>query len=114
VHELSLAQDILALSETEARKHGARRIIRVKLLLGEFAGVVRDALEFSFEVARAGTLAASAELQIEEVPLETRCPRCGEAARQAVNDFVMLCASCAAPLEILSGRELQVEYIEIE
>jgi hydrogenase nickel incorporation protein HypA/HybF len=114
VHELSLVQDILEIGEAEARRHGAARITRIKLLLGDFAGVVRDALEFSFEVARAGTLADGAELVIESVPLQTRCGACGAVEARPVNDFSALCAACAAPVEIVSGRELRVEYVEIE
>lgn len=114
MHELSLAQDILEIGEAEARRHGAQRITRVKILLGEFAGVVRDALEFSFEVARAGTLAEGAVLEIETVPLQTKCPRCGSVERQPPGDFNLVCGACAVPVEILSGREMRVEYVEIE
>jgi hydrogenase nickel incorporation protein HypA/HybF len=114
VHELSLAQDILEIAEAEARRHHASSVTLIKLLLGDFAGVVRDALEFSFEVARAGTMAESASLEIERVPIETRCPGCAWVARPPVNDLSLRCPRCGLPLEIVSGRELRVEYVEIE
>jgi hydrogenase nickel incorporation protein HypA/HybF len=114
VHELSLAQDILEIGEAEARRNGASRITGIKIQLGDFAGVVREALEFSFEVARTGTLAGGAELVIERVPLETRCGRCGLRDAPAVNDFSAICPACASPVEIVAGRELRVEYVEIE
>ena len=114
MHELSLAQDILEICEAEARRNGASRITSIKILLGDFAGVVREALEFSFEVARAGTLADAANLVIESVPLRTRCGTCGRQDAPAIHDFSAVCANCASPVEIVAGRELRVEYVEIE
>jgi len=113
MHELSLVTSIIEISEAKAREHRAASIRTIKLRLGEFASVVRDALLFSFEVARRGTLAEHATLEIEDVPLVTRCRSCGSAARQT-DDICLVCPGCGLPLEIISGEELQVEYIELD
>lgn len=113
MHEMALAGSILEIGEMEARKRGATVISKIKLRLGEFAGVVREALEFAFDVLKPGTLAEKAEFEIENVPLRTLCPQCGEASG-AKQDFCLLCPQCETPVEILAGREMQVEYIDLE
>jgi hydrogenase nickel incorporation protein HypA/HybF len=110
VHELSIAESILEIATGEAANHRDAVVTAIKIRLGDFTGVVREALEFAFEIVRRGTVAANAVLEIERVPLKTRCPVCREAGG---TDFCFVCKRCGAPLEILSGREMQVESIEL-
>jgi hydrogenase nickel incorporation protein HypA/HybF len=112
LHELSIAESILDIATAEAVKHDASAVTAIKLRLGEFTGVVREALEFAFEIARQGTVAQRAVLEIEHVPLETRCPGCGLTARPG-EDFCLACERCGKQVEILSGREMQVEYVDL-
>ena len=112
MHELVIAESIIEMAVAEAKKRNSPSIETIKLRLGEFTGVVREALEFGFEIARQGTLAKTAVLDIEIVPLKTRCPQCGLTG-QPVDDFCFLCAGCRSPVEIISGREMQVEYLEL-
>jgi len=112
MHELSLAQSIVEMAEAEAKRHNGAAVKRVKLRLGEFTSVVREALEFGFEIARQGTAAETAVLEIECVPLKTKCPQCGTIGRP-VEDFCLICAQCSSPVDIVSGREMQVEYVDL-
>jgi hydrogenase nickel incorporation protein HypA/HybF len=112
MHELSLAQSIADLAISEARKRHARGIKTVKLRLGEFTGVARDALEFGFEAIARGTPAAAAKLEIEIVPLTARCTSCS-LRDQPVEGFRFICAGCGSPVEIVSGREMVLEYVEL-
>jgi hydrogenase nickel incorporation protein HypA/HybF len=113
MHEMALAGSIIDIGEAEARKRNAAAILRIKLRLGEFTGVVREALEFGFDVMKEGTLAESAAFEIESVPLRARCPECGRTAAPTA-DFCLLCSSCESPVEIVSGREMYVEYIDLD
>ena len=113
MHELALAQSIIEIGENEARKHGDARILKIKLLLGELTGVVREALEFSFEAARFGTSAERATLEIELVPLRARCLKCGPVL-EPQRDFCLLCPGCGDAVVIVSGREMQVEYVDLD
>lgn len=110
MHELAITESLIAAAEAEARRHAARRIAKVKLKVGEFTGVAPEALQFCFEVARRGTLAEGAELEIEFVPLRKRCPAC---AKISDGGFEFRCPVCRAAVEVLSGRELQIEYLEL-
>jgi len=113
VHEISIAQSIVDIAEAKARERNSRSIQLIKLRLGEFTTIVPEALEFAFEIARQGTLAEYALLEIEVVPLAVRCVVC-EAVTQPAAGVRLICERCGFPLEIVSGEELQIEYIEIE
>lgn len=113
MHEISVAQSIINIAEANARRQNSNWIQTVKIRLGEFTTIVPDALEFAFEVARRGTLAQEATLEIEFVPMVTRCVLCG-AVNDPVRQICLLCPQCGLPLEIVSGEELQLEYIEVK
>lgn len=113
MHELSIAQSIIEIAEEKAREGNSQCIQVIKIRLGEFTTVVREALEFAFEVARRETLAENARLEIEIVPMVARCVACGSVSNP-VREVCLLCPQCGLPLEVVSGEELQVEYIEIE
>lgn len=107
-----MTQSIIELAEAEARKHGSDRIDRIKLRIGQFTGVVKEALEFAFDAARQGTLAESAELCIEIVPMRLTCKRC-DRTFSSEGQFDFFCPACGQPADIVSGRELQIEYIDL-
>lgn len=77
MHELSITRSLLDQALAEADKHGAKRISRIRLLLGEGGGVVPDCVQFYFDEMKKGTAAAEAELEFKRVPLRIRCPKCG-------------------------------------
>lgn len=113
MHEISIAESILEIAERQARSQNARSIQLIKLRLGEFTTIVREALEFAFEIARQGTLAEQAVLEIETVSILVHCAVCDKAT-QPVAGICLICTVCGFPMEILSGEELQIEYIEVE
>jgi len=89
--------NIIEISEAKALEHRAASIRAIKLRLGAFTSVVREALGFSFEVARRGTLAEHATLEIEDVPLATRCESCGSTKRPS-GELSFFCPDCGAVL----------------
>jgi hydrogenase nickel incorporation protein HypA/HybF len=66
MHELSIAETVVDMLAEEATRHGANKILSVRIRLGRLSGVVRDALAFSFDVAAQGTIAEGARLDIED------------------------------------------------
>ncbi|HEV2667150.1 MAG TPA: hydrogenase maturation nickel metallochaperone HypA, partial [Blastocatellia bacterium] len=60
MHEASIVRSMIDIAESEARKHGGSNIRKIKLKVGEFRGVVKEALEFSFAALKKDTLAAEA------------------------------------------------------
>jgi len=113
VHELSLIASVFDVLEEKAREHGAARVTKVVLKVGVMAGVVPDLLESAFDSYKKGTLAEEARLEIVRVPVRLRCPDCGGEMAREDTDFS--CAACGSRrVEIVAGRELVVETIELE
>ncbi|MFF8774126.1 hydrogenase maturation nickel metallochaperone HypA [Kitasatospora sp. NPDC015120] len=112
MHEMSIATAVVDQVDAAARRHGARAVARVRLQIGELAGVVPAALGFCFELACAGTLVAGAVLETEAVPGRARCGPC--ATEWAVGMPPDLgCPHCAGGrVELLAGRELQILGVE--
>ncbi|MCZ7416874.1 MULTISPECIES: hydrogenase maturation nickel metallochaperone HypA [unclassified Streptomyces] len=113
MHELSIATAVVESADEAARRHGATAVESVRLRVGELAGVVPDALRFSFELAAEGTALAGARLLIEDVPARARCARCPDAF--AVGSPPRLeCPDCGGPAaELLTGRELEIAAVTL-
>ncbi|EBA05814.1 hydrogenase maturation nickel metallochaperone HypA [Sagittula stellata] len=76
MHELSLCEGIRSVLEDTARQHGVARIARVRLEVGRFAGVEKDALFFAFDVVMRGSAAEGAVLEVIDLPGQAMCYDC--------------------------------------
>ncbi|MFB7613679.1 hydrogenase maturation nickel metallochaperone HypA [Kitasatospora sp. NPDC056181] len=113
MHEMSIAAAVVEQVDEAARQHGVPGVARVRLQVGELAGVVPEALDFCFELACAGTLVEGAALVTEPVVARARCAPC--AVEWAVGMPPDLgCPKCSGGggVELLSGRELQILDVE--
>ena len=109
MHELGISRNIVAIAAEAAR---GRRVRRVTVEIGRLSGVVREALEFSFDLVAQGSAVAGAELEIREIEGRARCADCG--AEFAVSDFLAACACGSRRLRHLAGEELNVKSIDLE
>jgi hydrogenase nickel incorporation protein HypA/HybF len=113
MHELSIAYHLVEIAENAARSAGAVQVSAVHLRLGVFSGVVRHALEFSFDIATADTLLQGCTLNIEEIPLVVFCPTC-EQERELPGVQLFCCPVCGTPtMDIRQGKELEIVSIEV-
>lgn len=113
MHELSLVAALFETLEEKAREHRAARITMVHLRVGKLAGAVPELLDSAFETYKKGTIAEGARLEIEEVPVRLRCRDCGGDRLDEGGTFS--CLSCGGRnVELLEGREIVVERIELE
>jgi len=112
MHEVSICESIMDILRAQAGESGSARVTSVKLKIGELSGVVEDSLRFAFEVVSKDTLAEGATLIVDNVPLTARCRSCGRDFH--VVGYAFSCTHCDSPeIEIVSGRELLVEEIEL-
>lgn len=113
MHEMAIAQSVFDIAFGEASKHGAAKIRKIKLSIGEFSGAVKDSLDFAFEVLKKDTPAADAEIEIEVVKLQAVCSECGEVECR-LGDLKFSCLKCGRELTITAGREMTVDYIDLD
>ncbi len=112
MHEMAIAEGILDIAREHAEKEGAARVLKIGLLIGEMAGVEEEALRFCFSALVRGTPAEDAVVEIKRVPLVGRCGNCGH--EQPIEQYNFICPKCGSALAVVSGRELRVEYLEME
>jgi hydrogenase nickel incorporation protein HypA/HybF len=110
MHELSIAQSIVAL----ASRHAAgRTVTAVEVKIGHLRQVVPGALEFAFELSTNDTCLEGAVLRIEDVPAAGRCRACR--TESVFEHFPLACSACGGlDVEITAGEELLVDSLELE
>ena len=69
MHELGIAQEVVAL----VAEHARGKVTRVVLEIGKLSAILPDAIRFCFDLCSEGTVVAGAELDIIEVPGRARC-----------------------------------------
>jgi len=113
MHEMGIALQIVEIATASIPADaGDVRVEKVHLKIGKLAAVVPESLRFCFDVAIKDTALEGALLVIEELPVVARCRDCGH--RWTIHEPAFKCENCGSgSLEILSGRELDIESIEI-
>lgn len=114
MHELSIAHHLVELAVEAAKDSGIKRVRALYLKLGVLSGVVKESLEFSFDVAIQGTPLEGARLVIEEVPVKVYCSAC-KTVSTLCRPYPMRCNECGARTgEVLEGREIELYALEEE
>lgn len=113
MHEAGIAAQVLEVALAEAQRNESAAIKRIGVRVGALTGVVAEALEFAFEALRADTPAGGALLVVERIPLTGYCDDCATTI-EVTGEVSLLCPRCETPLSVLTGRELDVAWIELE
>jgi hydrogenase nickel incorporation protein HypA/HybF len=112
MHELSVCQAMLTQVTDLAREQRANAVHKIVIRVGPLAGVEPGLLVQAFPLASAGTLAAAAELVIEELPLRVRCETCGAESVALPNRLV--CGACGDwHTRLVSGDEMLLASVEL-
>jgi hydrogenase nickel incorporation protein HypA/HybF len=97
----------------QAGKARAKEVKKINLVIGEMTGVVDECVQFYFDFLSKGTLADGATISFSVVPTTARCRGCGKLFE--VREFDWTCPHCRGNnIEIVAGKELFVESIEVE
>ena len=112
MHEYAIAQALVEQVTDIARENGARAVTRVVIKVGKIRAVIPEILQWGFEVAAADSVAAGAELAIEEVAIVVQCQTCG--AQSELDAPLYLCPICGSTNVVqVAGDELILQSLEI-
>jgi hydrogenase nickel incorporation protein HypA/HybF len=112
VHELAICQALIDQVEQIALEQRAQQVLTIHLGIGPLSGVEPHLLEQAFSIARAGGVAAEAELVIESLPVRVSCDQCGKIT--AALPARLLCGACGNwRTRLVSGDELQLQHVEL-
>jgi hydrogenase nickel incorporation protein HypA/HybF len=113
MHELFICEALLAEVERLARARKAQRVLRIAVDIGALSGVEATLLERAFTVARAGTIAATAHLELRTPPLHLHCRGCERQWQAARHQLA--CDACGEfQVAPSGGDELLLRQIEME
>lgn len=111
MHEMSLMDGVVKALRKSAQENSISKINRVKLVVGKMTAALPSALEFAFEILSRGTLMEGAELEIEEQEIVGKCAACAKEFK--CGPYVFVCPDCGhTRVEIISGRDLYIDYYE--
>lgn len=112
MHELAICEGLIRQVSAVASEHRASRVTRITLQVGPLSGIEGPQLARAFTVARCGTVAELAELEIETPPVVVWCKACGVESEAAVNQ--LLCATCGGwQVTLRSGNEMILKSLQL-
>ena len=113
MHEFSLALSLIEAVEQKAKEIGATSVVYIKLRVGMATAVVPEFMTEAFEVAKIGSLAENATLEIELEPIMFSCWKCNTEFEG--KDLFSRCPSCGSiGGRVISGDKLIIERVEME
>ena len=113
MHEMGIAMQIveIAIDSIPPNLRG-EKVERVNLKVGKLSAIVPESLRFCFDVVARDTALAGAKLDIKEIPVKARCRDCR--FEWTIDGPVFVCKKChSGAIDIIAGRELDIESIEI-
>lgn len=113
MHELAVCQALIEQVESLAAEHSAVSVNEIVVRIGPLSGVEQPLLEQAYEIARAGTVAAAAQLVFEDAPLVVHCGECDRESDVAPSQLI--CPVCGNwRTTLVSGDELLLARLELE
>jgi len=114
MHELSIVSSVVESVTESLKAYPGAKVLEVRLRVGALSAVFEDSLQFCWGIAIQDSELAAARLVVNRVPVTVHCGVCGEGgAIESLQHF--RCPNCGAPAtDVRSGRELEIESVEIE
>lgn len=112
MHEMSLCEGMRRIIEEQAQAHKVARIAKVRVELGRFAGVEKEALTFAFDIVMRGSVAEGAELVMQDLPGRAMCYDCMREVE--IENRLDPCPSCqGGKLMPIGGDEMRIKDLEV-
>lgn len=113
MHELPVTQSLLEIALQHAQQSGAQRILRLNIVIGQFATIVDDSVQFYWDMISQDTIAEGASLNFKRPPAELQCQECNQ--RYFPGPEELDCPNCHSyNVKIVSGREFYLDSIDVE
>lgn len=111
MHELAVCQGLLREVARVATANRLSSVDSIAVAVGPLSGVEPSLLARAFDIARMGTVAQHARLDIEAVPVIVWCESCAVESATSLNS--LLCSRCGSwQVELRSGDDLTLLSVE--
>ncbi|HUS85813.1 MAG TPA: hydrogenase maturation nickel metallochaperone HypA [Bacteroidales bacterium] len=113
MHEMSIAQNIIDIAASEAKKAGVRNVLELELEIGKLAGVEYESLEFALGILAPGSVIDGCNLVIHKPDGQAVCCDCG--FRFFTDSHISTCPECNSYYcSVDCGKELKVKSILVD
>jgi len=105
----------------EAKKHNAKKVIQVHLVIGDLTFLNPEQVRFWYKMLSKDTLIESSRLYIKKKSGSVKCLTCGYEGDFRYEDDpsyhvpipTLICPRCGSIVEILSGKECTIKSIKL-
>lgn len=120
MHELSIASSLVESVLEFLETHEAKKVVAVRLAIGELTCVEAEQLRFCYNFVTEGTAAAESELEIERTEAAVRCPHCNyqgppkywNGALSGAYIPTLQCPECGKAAEAVEGDGCTIRTIK--
>jgi hydrogenase nickel incorporation protein HypA/HybF len=96
-----------------AREANARRVARVRVIIGALSDATPDSIRFYFETLAPGTIAEGAVLEFESALGQAHCNACGRDV--TIDEVFAPCPACGEfALAITGGNGVFLDSLDVE
>ena len=115
MHEFSICQTLVTdvLKELGKIKNKKTHLKKVRILSGQYHRLVPASLKLAYKILTKDTPAEGSSLLVKSIPIKLKCMQCGREG--STRNICFVCRKCGGvDLEIIGGKELCLESIEVE
>ncbi|MFQ6073608.1 MAG: hydrogenase maturation nickel metallochaperone HypA [Candidatus Bathyarchaeia archaeon] len=121
MHEFSVTSQIVQSVLEEARKHGAKKVKEVSLVIGKLTFLGLEQVRFAYEILTKGTIMEGSNLLIKEGEGVVKCDSCGYEGDFKYEDNpqyhvpmpTLHCPECGNVVKIVGGKECIIESVKL-
>ena len=113
MHEMGVVVELVKIAEEYAIANRAQKVTRLVLQIGEASTVIPEAVHVCYPAAVENTMLEGSELEIEILPANAVCVKCGKVFNLSAENFD--CPACRSGMwDILGGKEVVIKEIEVK
>jgi hydrogenase nickel incorporation protein HypA/HybF len=119
MHELSIASGLVEKLLHFADENPDKKIVEVRLAVGELSHIAEEQLRFCYEAITAETPLEGSKLEVEKVDAMVSCPHCSyrgrpkywDGALSGIPVATLECPQCGKAAEPVDGKECAIKSI---
>ncbi|WAM30943.1 hydrogenase maturation nickel metallochaperone HypA [Caldicellulosiruptor naganoensis] len=112
MHEYYVTQQLIKIAEDELKEIKPKKVLSIKVVVGELSGIIDESLKFYFDILTKGTILEGSKLEIVQKKALLFCNSC-QSLFERTKDF--LCPKCKSLGKLTEyGREFYIESIEVD
>jgi hydrogenase nickel incorporation protein HypA/HybF len=113
MHESGLTEDLFAHTMQHAQEANARRVTRVRVIIGALSDATPESIRFYFDSLVPGTIAEGALLEFVTSPGRAHCNACQRDV--TIEELFGVCPECgAAALRVTGGNAVYLDSLDVE